>query len=132
MAEQRTVVEERIVDEPVQRVYTFKITQVIWLIFGVIEGLILLRVALKLIAANPSVPFAAFIYNLTEPFLLPFIGLTSTPAAGGIVLELSSIIAVIVYALLAWLVVKVIDVAFYSPRVQRVTTSQETTHRDDT
>lgn len=129
MSEQETVVVEERIDEPERRVYTFKVTQLIWLIFGIIEGLILIRVVLKLIAANPAAPFAAFIYAVTEPFLQPFIGLTGTPSAGGVVLELSSIIAVIVYALLAWLIVKIIDIAFYSPRARRVTS--QTTRQDE-
>ncbi|HLF26263.1 MAG TPA: YggT family protein [Anaerolineae bacterium] len=127
MVERERIMEERIVDESERRVSMFKVKQLIWLIFGVIEGLIALRVMLKLIAANPSAPFAAFTYDLTEPFLLPFIGLTGTPSAGGIVLEISSIIAIIVYALLAWLIIKVINVVFYRPRLSRPATYEETT-----
>ena len=46
-----------------------RLSQFIWLLFGILEGLILIRVFLKLIAANPANPFARLIYGLTDLFL---------------------------------------------------------------
>lgn len=83
------------------RIFTFKATQLVWLLFGILETLIALRIILKLIAANPASPIAAMIYTITDLFLFPFAGLTATPSAGGMVLELSSIFAMLVYALIA-------------------------------
>jgi uncharacterized protein YggT (Ycf19 family) len=99
-----------------QRLFSFKATQWIWLVLGVVEVLIGLRIVLKLIAANPENPFAAFIYNVSSIFLAPFAGLVGTPAAGNMVLELSSIIALLVYALLAWGIERIIWVVLYRPR----------------
>ncbi len=99
-----------------QRIFTIKLTQLVWLFFGVVEGLIGLRVLLRLLAANPNNPFAAFIYRITEVFVLPFQGLTAEPSAEGFVLEISSIIAMLVYALLAWAIAKFIWVLLYKPR----------------
>ena len=39
-----------------QRIFTFKATQLIWLLFGILEALIALRIGLKLIGANPGQP----------------------------------------------------------------------------
>ena len=100
-----------------QRLFTFRTTQWIWLILGVIEIIIGLRVLLLLIGANPASPFAAFIYNLSAFLLIPFAGLVGAPAMGGMVLEISSIIAMLVYALLAWGIDRLIWVIFYRPRV---------------
>lgn len=86
---------------------TRKLDRIIWLIAVVLEILIGFRVFLKLIAANPQSGFASFIYSVTAPFLAPFAGLTPTPAAEGAVLEISSIIAMAVYALLFWLAIYV-------------------------
>jgi len=113
MSEERT--SQRELDQE-QRFLSFKATQWIWLGLGIIEVLIGLRVLLKLIAANPGSPFAAFIYNVSAIFLLPFVGLVGTPASGGMVLELSSIIAMLVYALLAWGIERIVWVIFYRPR----------------
>ncbi len=94
-----------------------KISQFIWLGFGVLEGLIGLRILLKLIAANPNNPFAQLIYVVTDLFLWPFVGLTMTPAANGIVLEISSIVALFFYALVSVLIQRLIWIAFNQPRV---------------
>lgn len=102
--------------EKERRIFTFKATQFVWLVFGILEGLIALRVLLKLIGANPNSPFAGFIYGFTSLFLLPFSGLTGTPAVGNMVLEISSLIAMAVYALLAWALERIIWVIFYRPR----------------
>ena len=76
------------------------------MIFGLIEGLILIRFILKALGANPSAGFAQFIYGITAPLVAPFYGLFGNPSAQGSVLELHSIVALIVYALLAWLILK--------------------------
>ena len=81
-----------------------------------LEALIALRVVFKLIGVNAANSFAAFLYNVTNIFVAPFASLTSAPAAGGMVLEISSIIAMIIYALIAWALAKIIWVAFYRPR----------------
>jgi hypothetical protein len=87
-------------------------TQVVWLVTGILESLIGIRILLKLIAANPEAGFATFIYNLTAVFLAPFFGLTAEPEANGAVLEISSLIAMLAYALLTWAIVRVMHIAF--------------------
>jgi hypothetical protein len=115
-----------------RRIFTFKATQLVWLLFGILEALIALRIGLKLIGANPDSPIAVFIYGFTSLFLFPFVGLTATPAAGGMVLELSSVIAMVVYALIGWALERIIWVIFYRPRgpvegvTQTTTTDQHT------
>lgn len=115
------------------RIFTFKATQLVWLLFGILETLIALRVLLKLIAANPNSPIAALIYAFTDLFLFPFSGLTATPSAGGMVLELSSLFAMLIYGLIAWAIERTIWVIFYRPRgpvveVTRTTTNDHHTH----
>jgi len=79
-----------------------KFTRFIWWGTAVLEGFIGLRVVLRLMAANPDNAFANFIYSVTNVFLWPFAGLTVTPQSGGVVFEISSVIAMLVYLLLAW------------------------------
>ena len=61
-------------------------------------------------------PRSNHIYGFTELFLKPFAGLTGTPSAGNMVLEISSFIAMVVYALIAWAVERIVWVIFYRPR----------------
>ena len=99
-----------------QRILTFKATQLVWLVFGVLEVLIALRIALKMIGANTDSPIVALIYGFTYLFLFPFEGMTATPAAGGMVLELSSLFAMVIYGLIAWAIERTVWVLFYRPR----------------
>jgi hypothetical protein len=99
-----------------QRFATFKATQLIWLGLGILEAAIALRVMFKLIGVNAANPFATLLYNVTNLFVAPFASLTGAPAAGGMVLEISSIIAMVVYLLLAWALERIVYVLFYRPR----------------
>jgi hypothetical protein len=110
-----------------QRIFTFKATQLIWLLLGILEALIALRIGLKLIGANPDSPIVALIYGFTYLFLFPFEGMTATPSAGGMVLELSSFFAMLIYALIAWAVERTIWVIFYRPRGPVVAVTETTT-----
>ena len=105
-----------------QRSFTYQVTAFLWLLFGALEGLLGLRLILKLLASNPSNPFAQLIYGLSDLFVWPFIGLTVTPSAAGIVVEIHTIIAMVVYAILAWLVISFVRVLLYrrSDRYVRV------------
>ena len=86
-----------------RRMAAYRVQQLIYWIFGLIEGLIAIRFVLKALGANPSAGFAEFIYAITAPLVAPFVGLFGNPTGQGSVLEMASIVALIVYALLAWL-----------------------------
>jgi uncharacterized protein YggT (Ycf19 family) len=98
-----------------KRAQLIKVSQVIWFLTAILEAFIGIRVLLKLMAANPEAGFAQFVYNLTAVFLAPFSGLMPKPSAGGAVLELASVFAMIIYALLAWGVVRAIWLIFSEP-----------------
>ena len=106
----------------------YKVTQFIWLLFGGLEALIGIRVILLLIGANPANPFAAFIYQLSDLFLWPFRSIVANPAFQNYVLEITSLIAMIVYPLIGWAIVRLIWVLFYRSPSSRVTTYHRETH----
>ncbi len=110
-----------------QRIITFKVTQLIWLLLGILEAVIALRIGLMLIGANPESPIVAMIYGFTALFLFPFTNLIGSPAAGGMVLELSSMFAMLIYALIAWVIERIVWLVFYRPRGPMVGTTQTTT-----
>ena len=110
-----------------QRIFSFKATQLVWLLFGVLEALIALRIGLKLIGANPESPIVALIYGLTFLFLFPFEGLITSPTIGGMVLEISSMFAMLIYALIAWVVERTVWLIFYRPRGPVVAVTETST-----
>ena len=91
-----------------RRVVSYRLVQAIYLVFGVIEGLIAIRFVLRALGANSGASFAQFIYGVTAPLVAPFVGLFGSPAANGNVLELNSIVALLVYGLLAWVLAKLV------------------------
>lgn len=106
---------EHVVDNPAaaQRTFSYQVTGLLWLLLGALEALLGLRLILKLLAANPSNPFASLIYTLSDFFIWPFVGLTVTPSAAGIVVEIHTIIAMVVYALLGWLFIGVMRLLLF-------------------
>lgn len=86
--------------------------ELIYLIFGVIVGLLLIRVVLKLLGANPAAGFTQFAYGVTDFFLAPFRNLLPTYSNGQAQLELSVVIAILVYMLIAWVLARLIMVLF--------------------
>lgn len=115
-----------------QRIFTFKATQLIWLLFGILEALIALRIGLMLIGANPNSPIVALIYGFTYLFLFPFEGLVGSPTAGNMVLELSSLFAMLIYGLIAWAVERVVWLVFYRPRGPVVAVTETATSEHHT
>jgi hypothetical protein len=90
--------------------------EVTYLVFGVIEGLLAIRLVLKLLGANPLAGFSNFIYGLTDFFMAPFRNLLPTVGTGtssGAVLETPVIIAIIVYALIGWVMAQLIVIVFF-------------------
>ena len=106
-----------------RRLGVFQITRIVGTILGALEIILGLRFVLKLIAANADSGFAVFIYGITKPFIAPFALLVKTPTSGGVILEVTTLIAMAVYALLFWMIIRVIQVAADRPSARTVTRS---------
>ena len=99
-----------------------RVTEAIYLLFGIINGLLLIRLVLKLLGANPHAGFASFTYGVTDFLLAPFRGLLPTYVSGQAVFELSLIVAILIYSLLALGLVRLAALTLS----QRVMVSQHT------
>ncbi len=86
-----------------------RIVNIVYLLFGALELLLIVRIVLRLISANPDNGFANFVYGLSAPFVGLFATLLQNPALSSTsVLEITTIVAMLVYAIAAWLVGRVI------------------------
>jgi len=85
--------------------------EIIYLVFGIIDAVLLIRLVLKLLGANAHAGFAQFIYGLTDFFLVPFKGLLPTVVSGQSVLELSLIFAILIYSLIALGLVRLVAIS---------------------
>ncbi len=100
--------------------FTERLARFFILVFAVLESAIGLRILLKLIAANPANLFAHFVYQVTDVFLRPFAGLVANPGGGGTVLEITSLVALLAYALLGWILVTLLRLALFRTRTRTV------------
>ena len=81
---------------------SFVAQRIIYYIAGIIITLLILRMALLLLAANQGSPFVDFIYALSGVFAWPFFGVFNyEPSYGQSVFEISSLVAIVVYGLVA-------------------------------
>lgn len=113
--DRRTVVEPDYVAPAVvePRVYLttgHQVNRIVWYLFGLLEGLLALRFVLRALGANPANGFAQLIYGVTAPFVALFRGLVSEPAIDGAALEITTLIAMFVYLLVAIAVTKLIQI----------------------
>jgi len=108
-----------------RRVVVSKIVYLIWLLFGVLDVLLLFRFGLPLIKANPNNAFADFIYDQTALFMKPFVGLVQSPTSNGRVIDIPVLVAIIVYSLVAWVLARLVWVLFYRPGRRVVSTLEE-------
>lgn len=74
--------------------------RVVYYLGGAIIALIALRFVFLLLGANQGSPFVDFIYGLSGIFVAPFNGIFGEPTFGLSYFETSSLVAIIIYALL--------------------------------
>lgn len=88
------------------------LTNGIYFVLGVIEVFLLFRLLLKLLGANPASGFVNFVYDISGIFVAPFNAIfSSTTTEGDVttgVFEPATLVAAIVYAVLAWGIVKLV------------------------
>lgn len=93
---------------------------IIYFLFGLIDVLLAFRLVFKLTGASPGSGFVNFIYSLTQIFIAPFAGIFHQATTTGIettaVLEPATLVAIVVYAILAWGIIQLI--AILSGRLQ--------------
>jgi YggT family protein len=90
------------------------IRRIVWLLFGVLQALIVLRIILLLLNANEGNDIVSFIVGVTDPFVEPFrdmFRLNQVSGASGSVLDVAAIVALIAWTLIEALVLGVVSLA---------------------
>jgi len=108
--------QEQIVDDPYTRRYNLlaRTAQLIYFVLGILEVLLMLRFLLRLINAANTVGFANFIYTVSSPFVAPFNGIFNNDQVlnRDVVVEFSTVLAMAIYALLVYGMVKLLYILF--------------------
>lgn len=110
----KTVTPPPVQTEHPQKVYEkkktiFRTYQVIWYILSVVEILLAFRIVFKMLGANINSPFVSLIYIITDPLALPFSGIFGVTYTQGSVFEWSTLVAMAVYALLAYAIMQLMQ-----------------------
>lgn len=94
---------------------TNKIEYLVYFFLGTLETLLAFRLVLKLMGASLASDFVRIIYAVTRIFILPFEGIFRRGFTQGLettsVIEPSTVVAMIVYAILVWGIVKLVRIS---------------------
>lgn len=90
------------IQEYKQKKVLFHTYQIIWYILGIIEVLLIFRIFLKVLGADPNSGFTYFIYTLSTPFAIPFQGILRASYEGEHIFEWTSVIAMLVYIVITY------------------------------
>ena len=108
---------ERAITAANQNSAVARIVNIIYFLFGIVEFLLAIRVILKLIGANEANGFANFIYGLSAPLVALFANLVQNPVFNTTsIIEITTIIAMLVYAIMAGLIGRLTWLILSRPR----------------
>lgn len=79
------------------------ISGIIYFATSLLEGLITIRIVLKLLGASTASTFVTWLYVNTDPLLAPFVGIFPSIAFDTLLFESSALVALIVYAFVGYL-----------------------------
>lgn len=84
--------------------------RIVWYVAGFIIALLLIRLVLLMLGANQGNGFVDFIYAVSGVFAAPFTGIFGSPTYGQFFFDTASLVAIVVYALIAWGVAKLFTI----------------------
>lgn len=94
-----------------------RIVNIVYFLFGALQLLLAVRVILQLIGVNADNAFASLVYGLSAPFVALFTSLLQNPMLGeSSVLEITTLIAMLVWAIVGWLIGRLIWLVMSRPR----------------
>ena len=105
------------------------LSRVVMFVFGVIEALILVRFVLLMLGANIQAGFVQWIYQTSGYFMAPFNAMFGTQTVDGAIIEWSALVAILVYAVVAWLIVTAISALTPSYSSEVVETEEDDRRR---
>ena len=86
------------------------LVQLLQLFLAVVSFFLALRFVFRLLTANPSTPFVAWIYDVSGTLISPFRGIFVNPIVEGkSVFDVVTLVAFIFYALLVYFLIALVD-----------------------
>ena len=88
-------------------------SRIVTFAFGILQALLILRIILLLLVANPGNDIVGLVFSITQPFVEPFVGMFSlnrVEADQGSVLDVAAIVALIGWTLIEALILAAIRI----------------------
>ncbi len=83
------------------------------LFLGLVSFFLIIRFALRLLAANPATPFVSWVYDVSGTLMSPFRGIFTNPTVptvnGQAVFDIVALVTFLFYALLVYFLIALID-----------------------
>lgn len=94
--------------------FVWIVNSIYWLA-GMLQTLLIMRLLLRFLGANPQNEFARLINNLSAPFIAPFSTLFISPTSdnGAHIFDINIVIAIVTYSILSYLAVSLVRFLFY-------------------
>lgn len=83
------------------------LTQIAYVFFAVLEGVLVLRFVLRLASADPFNGLVAWVYNATSLFVVPFEAMFPSPTNDASALEVSTLVAMLTYLFVFYLAIAI-------------------------
>jgi uncharacterized protein YggT (Ycf19 family) len=87
------------------------VRQLVWLLFGILQALLIIRVILLLLGANEGNEIVSLVLTVTNPFVEPFRGmfqLDEVVGANGSVLDVAALVALVAWTLVEALILGIL------------------------
>jgi hypothetical protein len=94
-----------------------KSIDLVWYALGVLEVVLMIRFFFELTAANSAAGIVKFILAISQPFTWPFNGIYPVPREGNNILDPNILIAMIVFAGIAWGITRLLAMTIEPPSV---------------
>jgi len=108
---------KRAIDAANQNSAIARVVNMVYYLFGIVEVVLVIRVLLHLVADNSGNAFANIIDTISYPFVMLFTTLMKNPILGtNSVLEITTIVAMVVWAIIAWLIARFVWLVLSRPR----------------
>lgn len=78
-----------------------RLIQLVWFLAGLVDVLVGMRFVLKLLGASTQSSFVSLLYGITSPLIKPFRFIFPSAGQGPFVFEPESLVALVVYPLIA-------------------------------
>lgn len=93
-----------------------RLVHIVYYLFSVVELVLIVRVILHVFGANSDNGFARLIDVVSSPFVALFATLLDNPTLGTTaVLEITTLIAILVWAIVAWLIARLVWLVMSRP-----------------